>query len=598
MRCKCRFDKKILRQPIKNGNFDSEYANQYRSKNRFSCRSDWLCGRTPDSVSAGMRVIVSGPWAGPRPNLNPGTGRPILTWRLFTATRLTPNLYIRLQTDVLRAFYLVHSMNPSVKNFEEADRQSAKNMACAAQKAGLERIVYLGGLGDAEHGRLSKHLKSRHETADLLRSGTVPVTFLRAAMIIGSGSASFEIMRYLVERLPVMITPRWVNTENQPISIRNVLVYLKACLETDAVLGGTFDIGGPDILTYRDLFDIYAEEAGLPKRWIIPIPFLTPGLSSFWIHLITPVPAYIAMPLAEGLKNKVICKDDRILSIVSQELIGCREAIRYALQRIREEATPTCWSDAGCLLPPEWVYCGDVEYSGGTILECGYRIRIEARPETIWKTVIRIGGKTGWYFGDKLWELRGILDKIIGGIGLSRGRRNPFQVGVGDALDFWRVLEMEENERLMLLAEMKTPGDALLQFEIHPIDSHISELEILSRFLPKGILGLAYWYAFVPVSSMDFHRYAQIHRRSNGRVGVAKPRTFHAENPGRLQDTVLRLLLHHCTKKNRGTYQTFPDKRRKSWKIIRLNFFSDRRAADTSAGPIENSSVSRFVRGC
>ncbi|MFZ5569689.1 MAG: SDR family oxidoreductase [Thermodesulfobacteriota bacterium] len=402
------------------------------------------------------------------------------------------------------AFYLVHAMLDHADDFAERDRQAARNMVAAAEAAGLERIIYLGGLGDMSRPGLSEHLRSRQEVAHILQSGRVPATFLRAAVILGSGSVSFEIIRYLVERLPVMITPRWVNTLNQPIAIRNVLHYLRGCLETDAVLGETFDIGGPDILTYRNLFDMYAEEAGLAKRRIIPIPFLTIGLSARWIHLITPIPSAIAMSLAEGLRNEVVCGDNRIRDLIPQELIGCRETLRLAIGRIREDRVDTCWSDAACLLPPEWVYCGDADYSGGTILQCAYRVVMEASPGEIWPLVARIGGKTGWYFGSTLWRLRGLLDQWIGGVGLRRGRRHATDIRPGDALDFWRVLEVNPPHRLLLLAEMKTPGDALLDIRIEEAPSGGAEVQLAARFLPRGLPGILYWYCLYPLHGWIF----------------------------------------------------------------------------------------------
>jgi hypothetical protein len=244
------------------------------------------------------------------------------------------------------------------------------------------------------------------------------------------------MLRYLTDRLPVMITPRWVRTTVQPIAITNVLTYLQGCLENEQTTGQTLDIGGPDVLTYEKLIEIYAEEAKLTRRRLLPLPFLTPRLSALWIHLVTPVPSSIAQPLAEGLLNTVVCLDNRIRTLIPQRLLTCRETIRKALEKIEQQRVETCWSDAGALLPPEWTYCGDAEYSGGTILECGYRIQIKAEPHEVWEPVIRIGGETGWYFGDFLWRLRGWMDRLMGGIGLRRGRRNAADLHTGDALDF------------------------------------------------------------------------------------------------------------------------------------------------------------------
>jgi uncharacterized protein YbjT (DUF2867 family) len=396
------------------------------------------------------------------------------------------------------AFYLVHSMVADPKGFSETDRTAAQNMARAAVAAGLEHIIYLGGLGITGDPRLSKHLRSRHEVAEILQAGPVPVTFLRAAMILGSGSASFEILRYLVDRLPVMVTPRWVHNPVQPIAIRNVINYLQGCLEHEETRGQTFDIGGPEVLTYRQLFDIYAQEAQLRSRLIIPVPVLTPTLSSLWIHLVTPVPASIARPLAEGLSNPVVCKDNRIRDIIPQELMDCRQAIRVALERVKQQRVDTCWMDAGAVVPPEWTQYGDAIYAGGTILECSYSVQIKATPDEVWQPISRLGGETGYYFGNYLWRLRGWIDRLIGGIGFRSGRRHPSELRVGDALDFWRVLEVDPPHRLLLLAEMKLPGEAVLEFHLNPLPGDMVELSQNSRFLPRGLGGLAYWYILAP----------------------------------------------------------------------------------------------------
>ncbi|MFP3868360.1 MAG: SDR family oxidoreductase [Desulfobacteraceae bacterium] len=421
------------------------------------------------------------------------------------------------------AFYLVHSMLADPKGFSSTDRQAAQNMVKAAAAAGLDRIIYLGGLGSAEDPRLSHHLRSRQEVAQILQSGPVPATFLRAAMILGSGSASFEILRYLVDRLPVMTTPRWVNTPVQPIAITNVLNYLQGCLEHEETKGQTFDIGGPEVVTYRRLMEIYAEEAHLFKRLIIPLPVLTPRLSSYWIHLVTPVPASIAQPLAEGLANPVVCQDHRIRDIIPQDLLDCRRTIRLALERIEQQQVDTCWTDAGAAIPPEWVHCGDTDYAGGTILECSYRIILQARPEEVWQPVVKIGGATGWYFGDYLWRLRGWLDRLLGGIGYRGGRRHPQQLQVGDALDFWRVLDIEPHRRLLLLAEMKLPGEAILEFRLRPLNNDQTELEQRARFLPRGLGGIAYWYSLYPFHKWIYQGMLQALAQATGKPIVTGP---------------------------------------------------------------------------
>jgi uncharacterized protein YbjT (DUF2867 family) len=399
------------------------------------------------------------------------------------------------------AFYLVHSMNADPTGYTKTDRRAAQNMVEAAARAGLNRLIYLGGLGGRDDRRLSEHLRSRQEVARILQAGQVPATFLRAAMILGSGSASFELVRYLGDRLPIMLAPRWVKTPVQPIAIRNVLNYLQGCLEHDEVLGESFDICGPDVVTYRKLFQLYAEEAHLPKRWIIPVPILSPRFSSYWIHLLTPIPSSIARPLAEGLRNPVTCQDQRIRDIIPQELLDCRQTIRLALDRVDQQRIDTCWMDAGAIVPQEWYYCGDTQYAGGTILEMGLRVRFKARPEEVWKPITQIGGLTAWYYDKILWQIRGWFDRLVGGVGFRRGRRHPTELLPGDALDFWRVLEIEPSVHLILVSEMKLPGEALLEFKIRPLPDGSTELEQISRFLPRGLGGILYWYVLYP-----FHR--------------------------------------------------------------------------------------------
>jgi uncharacterized protein YbjT (DUF2867 family) len=431
------------------------------------------------------------------------------------------------------AFYLVHSMLADPSTFSETDRQGAENMVKAAQAAGLERIIYLGGLGGVSDPHLSEHLRSRYEVARILQSGPVPATFLRAAMILGSGSASFEILRYLVDRLPVMVTPRWVQNPVQPIAITNVLNYLQGCLEHEEVKGQTFDIGGPDVLTYRQLFDIYAEEAGLRRRLVVPVPVLTPKLSSYWIHLVTPVPAAIAQPLAEGLRNPVICQENRIRDIIPQELLTCRETIRLALQKIQQQCVDTCWMDAGAAVPPEWLYCGDTGYAGGTILTCGFRMVLDAAPAEVWPTIAGIGGQTGYYFGTGLWKLRGWADRMLGGIGFRGGRRHPQELMPGDAVDFWRVLEVDPPHHLQLLAEMKLPGEAILEFSLAATADGKTELRQVARFLPRGLGGILYWYALEPFHHWVYRGMLKAIARAVGKPILAGPESVTGRKGGR-----------------------------------------------------------------
>ncbi len=396
-------------------------------------------------------------------------------------------------------FYLVHSMISKKKAFAQADKQSVQNMIAAASAGGLERIIYLGGLGEIENPALSKHLRSRHEVGDILQAGPVPTTVLRAAMILGAGSASFEMLRYLTERLPVMITPKWVRSPCQSIAIQNVLNYLQGCLEQPATTGQTFDIGGPDILDYQEIINIFTDEAGLSRRWIIPVPVLTPKLSAYWVHLVTPVPSSIAIPLTEGLGVPVICKDNRIRDLIPQKLLTVRESIRLALQRIQPAQTSTRWTDAGAPFQPEWTYCGDADWSGGTTLQSGFRCRVDQPIKTVWQPIQHIGGTTGWYFANNLWKLRGMADRLIGGIGLRRGRRDATRLNVGDVIDFWRIIEAKPPHQLRLLAEMKLPGQALMDIELHAVSHQITELRLVTLFFPLGLLGMLYWYSIYPL---------------------------------------------------------------------------------------------------
>lgn len=423
------------------------------------------------------------------------------------------------------AYYLVHSMLSGKSRFADADRQAALNMAAAAAAAGMERIIYLGGLSENPEPA-SKHLRSRLEVGRILQAGPVPATHLRTPVILGSGSASFEILRYLVDRLPVMITPRWLRSRNQPIAIRNVLGYLVGCLEHPETVGQTFDIGGPEILTYQDLLHLYAREAGLRRRLIFPVPVLTPKLSAYWIHFITPVPAAIARPLAEGLTSAAVCTETRIRELIPQELLTCREAIRLTLERMAQERVDTCWMDAGAIVAPEWARCGDADWAGGTILQCGYDVELRASAARVWGPVQRIGGCTGWYHADFLWRLRGLLDRLAGGVGLRRGRRHPERIAAGDALDFWRVLEVDAGRRLLLLAEMKTPGEALLDIQINPTRAGRTELRLLSRFLPRGLAGILYWYALYPFHEWVFYGMLAAIARSIGRPITRGPERF------------------------------------------------------------------------
>lgn len=405
------------------------------------------------------------------------------------------------------AYYLIHSMNSEPKNFAQADRSAARNFVAAAGAAGMERIIYLGGLGQGSD--LSPHLKSRIEVGEMLRSGSVPVTIFNSAHILGSGSASFEILQYLVERLPLILAPaRILDTRIQPICIRNLLIYLARSLEKEETTGNSYDIGGPDILSYRDLLELYAEEKGVRKPvFITPrfIPYSVFGQKFAYTlaKMIVPVPSSITESLLRGVANEVIVRDDIITRIIPQDLMTCREAIQRAIQKDSLQIVETRWTDAGELKPPEWVYSGDAPYAGGTLLQGGFKVVVDATPEEIWPVIGRIGGNTGWYYGDFLWRMRGWMDTLAGGVGLRRGRRHQEQLLVGDALDFWRVLDVRPPSKLVLVAEMKLPGEAILDFEIEAAPRG-TELRLGTRFRPRGLYGILYWYALLPFHDILF----------------------------------------------------------------------------------------------
>ena len=400
-------------------------------------------------------------------------------------------------------FHLVHSMGTAA-SFAEADRTIARNVAAAAEAAGVRRIVYLGGLGEIDE-TTSAHLRSRAEVGEILLASDVAVTVLRAAVIIGSGSASFEMLRHLVEKLPAMITPRWVRTRVQPIAIRDVLRYLVGVLDDRSDDDHVFDIAGPDVLTYQEMMQQYAAVAGLPRRLIVNVPVLTPALSAGWVNLVTPVPYGLAKPLVLSLAVEVVKRADGedIARLVRGECLPYREAVRLALDRIRDLDVETSWRDAEIAgRSPAEPYPGDPQWSGGTLLRDVRTADTWAAPEFVFAAATRGGGERGWPSFDLLWEVRGLVDRLVGGIGLRRGRRDPDHLRIGDAVDFWRVEDLRPPADavpgvLRLRAEMRVPGRAWLEWRVEPTPTG-ARLTQRALFAPKGVLGRLYWLAMAP----------------------------------------------------------------------------------------------------
>ena len=402
------------------------------------------------------------------------------------------------------AYYLVHSMGAD-GSFAETDRRAATAFGRAAQEAGVRRLVYLGGLG---RGALSEHLASRQEVGRILRESGVPTIEFRASIVIGSGSASFEMLRALVERLPVMVTPRWVGTRTQPIAIEDVVAYLLAALDHEPDGGEMFEIGGADVCSYLDLMHVYADRRGL-RRYLVPVPVLTPRLSSLWLHLVTPVYAGIGRELVDSLRTETVVNDPSALDVFTVRPRSAAEAVTRALVNEDNEIAETRWSDEARTTGAR---LGDVEldeagYGGarhGSRLVDSRTASVASSPAAAFAPIQRIGGRTGWYGGRKLWELRGGLDVLVGGPGLRRGRRDPVGVRVGDTIDFWRVEGFERDRLLRLAAEMKLPGRAWLQFEVEPGHNGGSTIRQTAIFDPTGIAGLAYWYALWPLHNYIF----------------------------------------------------------------------------------------------
>ncbi|MCW2770591.1 MAG: hypothetical protein JWR27_2024 [Aeromicrobium sp.] len=407
--------------------------------------------------------------------------------------------------DVDVLFYLLHSIGTG-GDFGATEREMAERFATEAKGAGVSRIVYLGGMIPDDE-ELSEHLSSRGEVGDVLLGSGVPTTVLQAGVVIGSGSASFEMLRYLTERLPVMVTPRWVNTRIQPISIRDVLRYLVGSADMPPEVSRRFDIGGPEVLTYLDLMQRFAEISGLPRRRILKVPILSPGLSSHWIGLITPVPASLARPLVESLRNTVVASETDIKEHVPdppEGLITFDRSVELALTKIQDLDVPTSWSSASTAGAPAEGLPTDPDWAGGSLYEDERTREVAASPEHLWSVIEGIGGRNGWYSWALAWRVRGVLDRLVGGPGLRRGRRNPRDLVVGDAVDFWRVEETDDRTFLRLRAEMRLPGLAWLEMQVGSTEGGTTTFHHRALFHPKGLLGHVYWWSVFPFHGIIF----------------------------------------------------------------------------------------------
>jgi uncharacterized protein YbjT (DUF2867 family) len=411
------------------------------------------------------------------------------------------NIVLPKEIDV--AFYLIHSLTSGVNDFQQQEEQCAANFNRLISDTNTKQVIYLSGIVNEDH--LSKHLSSRFAVEHLLRSNSIPLTVLRAAIIVGSGSASFEIIRDITEKLPVMITPKWVNTACQPIAVRNVLQYLAGVMLREHTYNNVYDIGGPDVLTYKQMMLQFAEVRGL-KRTIITLPVMTPRISSYWLYFITATSYPLAVNLVNSMKVPVICKPNTLKDDLNIQLFTYKEAVALAFEKIEQNMVVSSWKDA-FISSNTSVHL--MNYINVPAFGCYRDIKLrEINPELaepVLKKIWSIGGSTGWYYGNTLWKLRGFIDKMVGGVGLRRGRTNTNIINPGEALDFWRVLIADkEQKRLLLYAEMKLPGEAWLEFRIMKLKNKL-QLRQSAIFRPKGIWGRLYWYSVLPFHYFIFN---------------------------------------------------------------------------------------------
>ena len=408
--------------------------------------------------------------------------------------------------DIDAAYYLIHSMSSNVKDFGSLEEKSANNFIKRVEPTSAKQIIYLGGIANEE--KLSKHLASRKKVEEILSTSLIPLTSIKAGIIVGSGSASFEIIRDLVEKLPLMITPKWLNTKHQPIAIRNILEHLTGVLLKRETFNKSYDVGGPDILTYKQMLLQLAEVRGL-KRFILNVPVMTPRLSSYWLYFVTSTSYMLAINLVNSMKIEVVAKNKELENMLGIKPISYKEAVQLAFQKIEQNNVVSSWKDS---LVSSYVDNSLLEHinvpTNGCFVDKREKV-ITSTVDQVLNNIWSIGGERGWYYGDWLWHLRGFLDKLFGGVGLRRGRTNKNEIHTGDTLDFWRVLAADkENKRLLLYAEMKLPGEAWLEFKIFEKKGK-NFLQQTATFRPKGLLGRMYWYSVLPFHYFVFDGMAE-----------------------------------------------------------------------------------------
>ena len=445
------------------------------------------------AVGRSDRKIAARSW-GDHPNLE-----------IEAADALDTSALTRAMRGCRVVFYLIHSIRPGEEDYATLDRRIAYSTVHAAREAGVEWIIHFTGLGNPTH--LPAQLRARYEIGEILSLGGAKVTQLRAPLVLGAGGASFEMIRAFCGYLRVMFAPRWMDTKCQPIAITNVIQYLAGCLDHPETMGQVYEIGGPDVLTWRELFHLYAEEAGLPRRLVLVLPLRIHRISIWWMNLVTPVSVALIRPLIERMRDEVPCRDTRIRSIIPLYLLTCREALVTALQEVyRKQVVSSCY-DAGSMLLPDWA-AGKAQ-AETPVYRDTFSINLAGSPERAWNIVRRIGGDNGWYFGTFLWQIRGFIDEILGGPGLSRGRRQVDQISLGDHLDFWRVVGVEAPHHLLLKAEMLAPGEAYLEFQIEARPDGSTDLRMIPSFLPRGFWGKLYWSLIAPSHVLLFRSMLQ-----------------------------------------------------------------------------------------